>query len=116
MGSVGPEGCGAGVAVGLRQPLSGARMHGPWTPCYELAALSWAGAKRASTDPVGSHDRELGALPSAALPVPHVVRQAPRNLAALFTMYLEHWSGSRPRLSPRLVHVISPWHWSCSDV
>lgn len=25
-------------------------------------------------------------------------RQAPRNLAALFTMYLEHWSGSRPRL------------------
>lgn len=38
-----------------------------------------------------------------------------RNLAAVSAVYLEHWPGSRPRLSPRLVHVIPVWHWSCSD-
>ena len=63
MGSMGPEGWGAGVAVGLRQPLPGPRMHGPWAPCCELAALGWAGAKWASTEPAGSHDHELGPCP-----------------------------------------------------
>ena len=116
VGGVGPEGWGAGMAVGLGQRLPGPCMHGSWVPHCKLAALSRAGAKRASTEPVGSHDCELGAPPSAALPVPHAVRQAPRNPAALFIMYLERWSGSRPKLSPRLVHVISTWHWSCSDV
>ena len=60
---MGPEGWGAGVAVGLRQPLPGPCMHGPWAPCCKLAALGRAGAKRASTEPVGSHDHELGPRP-----------------------------------------------------
>ena len=41
----------------------GPRMHGPWAPCCELAALGWAGAKWASTEPAGSHDHELGPCP-----------------------------------------------------
>lgn len=115
MTRAGPAGWDAGMAVGRARPLPGPGARGPRAPRGELAALGRAGAARASAEPVGSRGRELGAPPSAALPAPHAVGQAHRNLAAVSAMYLEHRSGSRPRLSPRLVHVISVWHWSRSD-
>lgn len=89
----GVAGQDAGVAVGLAWPLAGLGARGRRPPRVGPAALGRARAARAAAESVGGGSRERGAPPAAALPAPHAVGQAHRNLAAVSAVYLEHWFG-----------------------